>query len=1000
MNPKHRLLFAGLLLLAAAGIWLLLQSQGAAPVDTIPDPDPVTTAITGQEPRPAEAAASLAPAARERKEVDAVAVAPNGETDPEIVAALAGFRGRVVDHRGQPVADTGVELYRLHADVVIPAGLDPLGDAIVEPAVDAGSAQTDADGKFTITGVWPQAMFLVQAGIGSENRTMRFVERTPGPGQIIDLGDFVLRHGAVLTGRVVGPDGAPVAGALVRAADVPAIVTQFVPVERLDPNGAILVRESKPGTVVTPPAWVAKRFEQLPIPRTVTGQDGKFRLTGIEPGENLLAVTAPGMVGLVRAGNRLRAGEERDLGELRMTDGESVLGKVVDANGKPIAGAELLLAPTSAVVPVDFAGPPIRAGDDGSFELSGFGSGKVTAAARRPGDSGWTLFDPKPVSEDLVLTLPATATLTVRVVEADGTAVPSARLVLLPGFERQADATIGFAMFGFMRPVDLSGRREVDEKTGAVRIRDLPAGSYLVRAEVPGRAIASAQVDAKTDASVELKLEPTSPFEVVVADASDRPIRNAAIYVQQRGSRGPSGEMPVHCGHTDASGKLRVDRFSAEQVWVTATHPKYGNSHGNAKLPATAPIQIRLVAPGDIEGVLTDGGRVPAPGKWMIAAACEHPGREAMPTMPRITMPVLDGSFRIDGLQPGKYELIALESFQAVTTLGGTYEKVFRLESTGFEPVQVDVEVVSGQTAEVRFDAQPEAAPIEGPSTSFGGLVTVNGAPPQSARMQLRTERRRVAPIDAAGRFEFGQLPVGEHEVSLIVMRDGMSRDELWQGTVELKAGEPGNLELHLQTGSLAGIVLGPDGMPVPSAFVSISSVPTAAPKGGTVRTGSTHRWLPADPQGRFRAEYLLPGKYVLQVEHQEVGRATLDDVEVAAGASGPEVQIQLQRMMRVRGRVEFSDKAPYRHASMSWQGKAPGESQTELHSWGQIDADGAFEVRNVVPGTYKIQIWMQPADDDQWRMYGVAAELTVPAHDLDGVRIVAQPSGPNRNGR
>src|SRR5689334_8391119 len=49
---------------------------------------------------------------------------PGQELDPGVAAALSGFRGRVVDHKNQPVAETGVRIYRFALDKVLgPADL-------------------------------------------------------------------------------------------------------------------------------------------------------------------------------------------------------------------------------------------------------------------------------------------------------------------------------------------------------------------------------------------------------------------------------------------------------------------------------------------------------------------------------------------------------------------------------------------------------------------------------------------------------------------------------------------------------------------------------------------------------------------------------------------------------------------------------------------------------------------------------------------------------------
>lgn len=1001
MNPKHRFVFAGLLLAAVAGLWFLMQQSGAPAVPSIPETLPVTADPTPlQAPLQAETTPALA--GPDRKEVAATAdLAQHPELDPDVAAALTGFKGRVVDHRKQPVANAKFVLLRISTDSVMPPETDLMAGTTVEPDVDAGEARTDAEGRFEIHGVWPHGLYLGSAGRDGEHPTMRLVDETPGPGEIVDLGDFVLRHGATLTGKVVDEEGKPIAGALVRAADLPAIVTQFVPIEQIDPAGAVIVREARSPVVVTPPAWAARRFEQLPIPRTTTAADGTFRLAGIEPGENMLAVTSTGRQSLVRPGIRLDPGEEEALGTLTLREGEEVYGKVVDDRGKPIPGAEVLLAQTSSTVPVDFAGPPIRAGDDGTFMLTGFKSGKVTAATRRdPGDA-WTVFDPKQTSEDLVLTLPAVCTLTVHVRDEKGEPIPSARLQVLPNTDG-SEPTLGLALFGMIRPLELRGRLGKDDETGAIVVRGLPRGSYIVRADAPGMATEDTGVKLDGDQTAELKLQRNHVFDVLVADGRGTPVRGASVYAMVRGGMGPNGDIPIHCGRTDAAGRLQVNRLRCERIAVSASHPKYGSADAQATLPVEQPIKITLATPGAIEGVLTDGGRQPDPGKFMVTIVRSGMGAQAMPSMPRFTLPVLDGKFQAKGLQPGSYRVLALESLRAVTSFGSGFQTVTNLEA-GFEPNVITVEVKSGETTQVTLEADPAAQPIDGPSAPLAGIVTVNGLPPKDAYMQIWQQKRRTAQLDAAGRFDFGQVPAGEVNLTLRARSGGLfgSNQEIWEGQIELKPGEPRNLELHIVTSEIEGTVLGPDGMPVPLAGVMVMGQPEPAKDGGTTRSGGTHRWVSADASGRYRAENLLPGKYSLRAQHDRAGIGTREDVVLRGGTPQLGVDIRLERTMKLTGRVEFSDRTEFRYASLNLNGHPEGKPDQNLHAWGRVDEDGTFEVTNAAPGVYDVRAWVQrQGENNDWSQYECAQKLTVPNHDLENLRFVLSPQQPRQRGR
>jgi len=236
-----RTLFLVLLLavLAAGASWLLYD---------VPPPPPSAPTGTPAAADTAEAVGAIQAAssgeAIPAAERTASRLGDDVLDDPEIQAGLSGFKGRILDHRKVPVADCGVRLYRGAMDSMLPRQIDLFAAAIDNPPqFVAGEVRTDADGNWTITGVWPRAFYVLFAGLGTDAPTHQIVSQHPAPGEIVDLGDLVLPHAGVITGEVLGDDGEPLAGALVRAADLPGTLAALFPAERIDPEGALLVRE-------------------------------------------------------------------------------------------------------------------------------------------------------------------------------------------------------------------------------------------------------------------------------------------------------------------------------------------------------------------------------------------------------------------------------------------------------------------------------------------------------------------------------------------------------------------------------------------------------------------------------------------------------------------------------------------------------------------------------------------------------------------------------------
>jgi len=649
------------LLCAAAACFFLLRG-GEPPV--LPGPAPAGDSV--ESPLAAVAGTQNTPAdAVVRREAVPVGKA-GAELDPEIAAALSGFRGRVVDHKIQPVADTGVRIYRFSLDKVLgPADL--FEAAASEPQWVAGETRTASDGTFQITGVWPRAIFLLCAGIGSDAPTHRVVQRVPAPAEIVDLGDVVLQDAAVVTGVVVDENGDAVAEALVRGADLPGQFAGLVPVERFDPEGAVLLRDPQaPFTVLMMPPWVKRAFDNLPIPTTHSDAMGKFRLAGLVPGSNMIATTKQGLLSDVKPSVMLKAGQTKDLGRIRLKRGEELVGRVLDSLGKPVVGAEFLAGPTLAIGPVDLASRIGVSDSEGRVRASGFPEGRITAAARRGPGQPWVLAEPQAILKEVVVTLPATFAVTVAVTRADGALVKEPKLAVYGGSSRQG--LLEMATFGFQRPLDLE-RQTVRLDDGRTRITGLGAGAYTILGSAPGSAVAKASVTVETsDQDVSIALPQRRTFAVRVIDTAGKGIRSAEVFGTESGKE-KVVDVPVQCGRTDAEGRLSVDRFATESIRLSAVHPRYGSVHANAK-DGQGEVVMQMFEPGSIEGIVTEAGRPPAAGRWTVVTMCRAAQRGAIEDMPQFSAPDHEGAFRLAGLQPGHYRLELIKSLDAVTSPG------------------------------------------------------------------------------------------------------------------------------------------------------------------------------------------------------------------------------------------------------------------------------------------------------------------------------------------
>ncbi|MCK5943163.1 MAG: hypothetical protein KAI24_14380, partial [Planctomycetes bacterium] len=719
---QRSLVFALILVFAAVigGLWWLLSGPSAPPP---PPPGPTVEVGDGAEVERLPAVAAVDPSDGSALRREAVATRGNPLLDdPGIRAALCGFRGRVVDHAKAPVPDTGVRIYRGAMDSVLRLKADLFAEPEpFEPQLIAGEVRTDDEGRFEITGVWPRGFYLMFAGIGSDAPTHQVLTKTPSPGEIVDLGDVVLNNAGVITGRVFDADGRPLAGALVRAADIPGALARFFPAERFDPEGALLIREPRAPVQVLPmPPWVKRVFDDLPIPTTRSGGDGTFRLVGVMPGSNMLAVTAKDHLSHVKDSVMVRAGQEKDVGRIGMRLGEELYAKVLDEKGEPIEGAEVAAGSTLPMVPVDLGQLLGKTNAAGEIDGTGFAPGDVTVAARRSSKHAWVLAKPQSINSDVIVTLPAEYGVTVTVQLADGNPAEHARFRLLHG--RKGDGAAELYLLGFSPPVALDGRmKRVGE--GQWSITDLHKGTYTVLAEVEGQATGSAVFELDgADATALIKLQPPKLFAVRVVDQEQQPIKNVAIFAEGRGER--VVDIPANCGRTDEEGRLLIDKIQAESLRVSADHPAYGIVHGEVK--ENEELLLTMLAPGSLRGVLSENGKPPLPGKFTVAIMRRNGGgpRGPLEGVPQMVTAGLDGTFVVTGMQPGSYRVMVMSSLDALRSPGSVFEIAQSMFIQSRMPSE-SVEVVSGQAAEVRLEVGEK--PLEGPTAQLTGSVTING---------------------------------------------------------------------------------------------------------------------------------------------------------------------------------------------------------------------------------------------------------------------------------
>ncbi len=260
-----------------------------------------------------------------------------------------------------------------------------------------------------------------------------------------------------------------------------------------------------------------------------SGPDGRFRLEALPPGELLVVARCTGWTDGRSLPVTLARTDARDVGDLRLGEGATLSGRVVDAAGRPVAGARVLVSGERHVL----------SELDGSFEVSGLAPGEVSlvaqAAGRLPSDplSCAVAADVR----GLELRLREAPRLRGRVLGPDGRALAGARV----------------ARFG-----DLDAAVETDAD-GAFALEGERAGEPLL-VTAPG--LAAARVTAGSDLEVRLAAVAPAPGSTarLALRRGDAPAAGVTLLVAPAGAGDADDE--------ERAGVTVVTSDEAGLVWL------------------------------------------------------------------------------------------------------------------------------------------------------------------------------------------------------------------------------------------------------------------------------------------------------------------------------------------------------------------------------------------------------------------------------------------------
>jgi hypothetical protein len=511
---------------------------------------------------------------------------------------------------------------------------------------------------------------------------------------------------------------------------------------------------------------------------------------------------------------------------------------------------------------------------------------------------------------------------------------------------------------------------------GSARADNLEAGEWQISATADGHEPAGTTHELRAGETTKLDLALALGGRTLtgtVTDASGGPIGGARIDAAKldRSVRASNAVATTVTG-TDGKYKLTV---AEGQLLVAASEPSYSAQSRYIEVtPAGATADFQLVPGGVIEGIVRDERSHDPIASILVEADRDTPALFGESATRRVTTNA-DGRFRLAGLRPGAYSLIAKGAKLAAknpTLVGlGVAEQVTDVEilvggAPSIRGLVVDEQGAPAVDVEIRSFGPGDD--ISGKSDAKGAFV-IDGVPPgrysltassdqflpappvrvevadkdvddikitvsRGLRVKGHVERRQVCEVEAdAGIRRPGMMPL--RLVPVTTSDDGeFEIGPVRPGALDLKAhcasGDVGAKHVEVSPtlgafaievkagGSIAGKVVDGQGKPVAAVSVMAGDGSRTTIVNGMVSGGIQ---AVTDARGEFELHGLTQGSYALRVLDRGRPLPTKSDTSVTLGNAEAKTGITLAVERpdgTIRGVVVGADGKPIADAWVS----------------------------------------------------------------------------------
>ena len=899
-----------------------------------------------------------------------VDVLASGEGGPEEVWVREGGRvlGQVLDPEGTPLAG---------ATVLLTAGPNLFLESAREGTLRVVETRADESGRFAFGGVAAGDGYDLTATapqIASSHLTEVNVRRGEDTQVVLRA-----RAGGTVVGRVfsarVEEDG--------------------------DERGRLPLAGAHVGAI--PRGLRDLRFlrEVLEETHCETDEDGAYRMTHVPPGDVDIVVFAPDHVLGAGALVVVAEGEVTSAAPITMESGEVLFGRVLDAQGAPIAGVDvtwptfdfrsmrrrgmdLTFAPFLVQAVEGFVFP--KTDSEGRFRAGPFpGEPPHRIRLYKPGYQEVEV-EGTPGGEELEVVLRRGGAVEGLVMDLDE-AVPVERFSIqtIDRVETTADAPGRFNPF--------SGGQTFEDPSGRFVLDSMRPGDVEFTVSAPGfmprRVSGVTVVEGETKRGVIVTLVRGGVLRGVVVDQAGEPIAGAAVMAfdpsiergrEFRQQRDPSklpdrlprfseGLPPALLGYAAGLGLLADDAVRSGRdgtfeltsvpsgkLSVVAFHPDHASGSSEEFVleegGSIDGLRIELSSGAAVYGTVKDRHGRPMPASMVVAMSpSRFAGSDASSVGGGLyqTQTDLEGAYELKNMSSGSFFIMSMRGDEALNPL------------SFFSTLDFDLVTIPADER-VRFDIVDESF---GGTRVFGRVLDDGQPVPRGNINAISWEGENVlgvdwklARIDSEGLYEFEGLAPGEYQFTL----EGLNRRV--RMTVDIPDVPEHRLDLELPRGRVEGRVVDDvTGEPVVRARVFLrprDQVESDSLLASLVRQGGELYRERTDGDGGFVFKGLSEGDFELYVDpsdsrsERSLAPSEASDVSLARDEVLAGLEVRLRTAAKLSGVVVDDSGVPVEGASISCMRSDEPDLKPKRARSG---ADGVFRVTGISAGEHSLVV-------------------------------------------